>query len=88
MFVENNPLLLKPDVAGPFDKEGEVLFELDVLLDAKFLGHFLKQRTDHLLGLILLYSGDWGHFLPLCLLSFRYLGWLEERERAKNKKIS
>ena len=62
--------------------EDEVLFELNDLLDVKFLGHFLKQRTDHPLGL-LHDSRGWGYLLLLHLLSFQHLGWLKESESQK-----
>lgn len=71
---------LPPNVAGAFDKEGKVPFGLDVLSDAKILGPFLKQDIDHLVGLLLLHNirGS-GHLLPLSLLSFQHLVWLEKK---------
>ena len=63
-----------------FDKAGEIPFGLNVLSDAKILGPFRQQRIDHLLSLLLLHdSRDWGHPLPLSLLSIRHFGWLEGR---------
>ena len=71
---------LQPDVAGPFDKTGKVPLGLDVLSNAKILGPLLKQEIDHLLVLLLLHNNRGrGQLLPLSFLSFRHLGWLEER---------
>ena len=73
-LIENSPLPLQPDVAGPFDKAGEVPLGLDVLSNAKILGPLLKQGVDHLLGLLLLHHGRGRvHLLPLGLLSLRHL---------------
>ena len=73
-LIENSPLLLQLDVAGPFDEAGEDPFELDNLSNAKILGPFLKKGVDHLLGLLLLHhSGSQGYLLPLGLLSLQHL---------------
>ena len=73
-LIENSPLPLQPDVAGPFDKAGEVPLGLDVLSIAKILGPLLEQGVDHLLGLLLLHHGQGrGLLLPLGLLSLRDL---------------
>lgn len=42
MFIENSPLLLQLDVAGPFDKAGGVPLGLDILSNTRILGPFLK----------------------------------------------
>lgn len=44
MVSLSSPLLLLTNVAGLFDKEGEVPFGLGVLSDAKILGSFLTER--------------------------------------------
>ena len=76
-LIENIPLLLQLDVAGPFDEAVEVPFGLDVLSSAKILGSFLEKVVDHLLGLLILHhSGSQGH-----LLSLQHLERLAERER-------
>ena len=79
-LIENSPLPLQPDVAGPFDKAGEVPLGLDVLSKAKILGPLLKQGVDHLLGLLLLHHGrGQGHLLPLAFFPFGILkGWRRE----------
>ena len=80
-LIENGPLPLQPDVAGPFDKTGEVPLGLDVLSDAKILRPFLKQEVYHLLGLLLLHDGRGrGHLLALGLLPLGHLGQRAERE--------
>lgn len=69
-----------------FDEVCEISFGLDVLLNAEVLRPFLKQRIHHLSGLLFLHDGrGLGHLLPLGLLSFGYLAWLEERERPLSK---
>lgn len=78
-------MTLQPDIAGQFNKVGEVPFGLNALSDARILGSFLKQAIDHLLGLLLLHNNrGWGYLLPLSLFSFRHLGWLEKREGREN----
>ena len=79
-LIENSPLPLQPDVAGPFDKADEVPLGLDVLSNAKILGPLLKQGVDHLLGLLLLHHGrGQGHLLPLAFFPFGILkGWRRE----------
>lgn len=82
--VENNPLPLQLNVAGPFEKADEVLCELDVLSSAKILRPFLTQEIYHLLGLLFPNSRGWCHLLPVSLLFFQHLGWQEERQRKGN----
>lgn len=54
---------------------------LDVLPNIKVLGPFLKQRIDYLFGFLFLHDGgDWGHLLPLDLLSFASCLTGRERE--------
>lgn len=73
-ILENSLLLLQS-----FDEAGEVSFGLDVLSDDNPWA-FSQTRDDHLFVLLLLDDNrSWGHLLPLSLLSFRHLGWLEER---------
>lgn len=38
------PLLLQPNVVGPFNQTHEIALELDVLADAEVPKPFLKQR--------------------------------------------
>ena len=83
-FIENSPWPLQLNVVGPFDKAGEVPFELDVLSNAKILRPFLKQGIYHLLGLLLHNSRGRCHFLPLAFISFSILGG---RKRDKEKGI-
>lgn len=71
---------LQPDVAGPLDKDGEVPFGLDILSDARILGHFLRQGIDHLLVLLLLpIAGIRAMFFLLAFFPWWHLGWPEER---------
>lgn len=80
-LIEDGPLPRQPDITRPFDEMGEVSLLLDVLLSAKFLGIFFNERIHYVFGLLFLYNGRClGHLLPLGLLYFGHLAWLEERK--------
>lgn len=80
MLIENSLLQLQPNVEGPFDKEDEIPFGLNVLSNVKILESFPKEGIYHLLGLLLLHdSRGRGHLLPLSLLPLR-LGRRKTRE--------
>lgn len=79
-LIGDGPLPRQPDITRPFDEMGEVSLLLDVLLSAKFLGIFFNERIHYVFGLLFLYNGRClGHLLPLGLLYFGHLAWLEER---------
>lgn len=81
MFIENSSLPLQPDVAGAFDKAGEVPFGLDVLSSARILGPFLKHDIDHLLGpLFFTAAGAGAPSFPFAFFPFGILdSWRREK---------
>ena len=73
-------LLLQPDVVGPFDEACYISFGLDILSNAKVLGLFLRQRPDHLFGLLFLQDGR-GRAIFSPWLSFLWVSCSTEGER-------
>ena len=76
-LIENSPLLLQPDIAGPFDKAGEVPLGLDVLSNAKIIGPLLEQGlTTFLASCFFTMARAGASFFPLAFFPFGILkGW-------------
>ena len=79
-LIEDGPLPLQPNVAGPFDEAREISLGLDVLPNAEVLRPLLnKGFTTFFASCFFTTAGGRGHLLPLGLLSLGHLAGLEER---------